>query len=148
MSLINKLQEDMKQAMKSKDELRLSTIRLLRSSVGYAQINKGRELTDDEVIEVLSREAKQRRETIEAATQGGRPEVAQREKDELEIIESYLPKQLQEAEIEDLARQVIAETGAADIKDRGKVMGALMPRIRGRADGKLASQIVENLLRE
>ena len=147
MSLTDQLQQDMKEAMKSKDGLRLSTIRLLRSSVGYARIKKGEELTDDEVLQVLSREAKQRKETIEAAAQGGRAEVAEREQAELEIIEAYLPEQLDEAEIEEIAKQIVSETGAVDMNDRGKVMGALMPRIRGRADGKLASQVVENLLR-
>ena len=147
MSLVDRLQEDMKLALKSKDELRLSTIRLLRSSVGYARIEKGRELTDDEVLDVLSRAAKQRRETIEAAEAGGRSDVAAREKAELQIITGYLPKQLDEAEIEATARQIAAEVGAADIKDRGKVMGPLMQRIRGQADGKLAGQIVEKILR-
>ncbi len=147
MSLTEKLQEDMKLAMKSRDASRLSTIRLLRSSVSYAQIDKGGELTDDEVLEVLSREAKRRREAIEAAEAGGRSDVADRERAELEIINEYLPKQLDEAEIEAIAREIAAEVGAGELKDRGKVMGPLMQRIRGRADGKLAGQVVERILR-
>ena len=147
MSLSDRLQEDMKLALKAKDASRLSTIRMLRSSVGYARIEKGDELTDDEVTGVLAREAKKRRETIEAAQRGGRSEVAEREKAELEVISGYLPKQLDEAEIEAIAKEIVAEVGASDIKDRGKVMGALMQRIRGRADGKLASQTVEKILR-
>jgi len=147
MSLTEKLQEDMKLAMKSKDASRLSTIRLLRSSVSYAQINKGAELTDDEVLEVLSREAKRRREAIDAAEAGGRPDVAERERAELDIISEYLPKQLDEAEIEAIAREIAAEVGAREPKDRGKVMGPLMQRIRGRADGKLAGQVVDKMLR-
>lgn len=147
MSLAEKLQEDMKLAMKSRDELRLSTIRLLRSSVSYARINKGEELTDDEVLEVISREAKRRREAIDAADAGGRSDVADKERAELEILNGYLPKQLDEAEIEAIAREVVAEVGVTDLKDRGKVMGPLMARIRGKADGKLAGQVVERILR-
>jgi len=146
MSLSDKLQEDMKLALKSKDELRLSTIRLLRSSVSYAQIEKGDQLTDDEVIEVITRAAKQRRESIEMAERAGRTEVAQREKAELDIIQEYLPEQLGEAEIEAIVKEIVTQTGAAGIKDRGKVMGPLMQRIKGRADGRLANQIVERVL--
>jgi uncharacterized protein YqeY len=147
MSLIDKLQEDMKLALKSKDELRLSTIRLLRSSVSYARIDKGDELTDDEVLEVLAKAAKMRRESIEAAERGGREDVAQRERAELSVISEYLPEQLDEAQIEAIARQIASEVGADDPKDRGKVMGPLMQQIRGRADGKLANQVVERILR-
>ena len=147
MSLVEKLLEDMKLAMKSRDALRLSTIRLLRSSVSYARINKGEELTDDEVLEVLSREAKRRREAIEAAVSGGRSDIADKEQAELDIISEYLPKQFDESEIEAIAREVVAEVGATDLKDRGKVMGPLMQRIRGRADGKMAGQVVEKILR-
>jgi len=147
MSLIKKLQDDMKLALKSKDELRLSTIRLLLSSLSYARIEKGGDLTDEEVLEVLAKAAKMRRESIEAAQRGGRTDVAERESAELAVINEYLPKQLDEAEIEAIARQIASEVGAAEIKDRGRVMGPLMQRIRGRADGRLAGQIVERILR-
>jgi uncharacterized protein len=147
MALIDKLQDQMKQAMKSRDALRLSTIRLVISSVGYARIEKGRELTDDDVLEVLARAAKQRKESIEAAEQGGRLDVAEKERAELEIINEYLPKQLTEDEVEALAREIAAEVGAASIKDMGKVMGPLMQRTHGRADGKLAGKVVESILR-
>lgn len=147
MSLTEQLLEEMKLAMKSKDALKLSTIRLLRSSVSYAQIDKGAELTDDEVLVVISREAKQRREAIEAADSGGRSDVADKERAELEIISAYLPKQLDEAEVEAIAREIVAEVGATDLSARGKVMGPLMQRIKGKADGKLAGQVVEKLLR-
>jgi len=147
MSLVDKLQEDMKLALKSGDALRLSTIRLLRSSVSYARIDKGGELTDDEVLGVLAKAAKQRRESIEAAEAGGREDVAARETAELAIVNEYLPKQLDEAELEAIARQIASEVGATDPKDRGKVMGPLMQRIRGQADGRLANQVVERILR-
>jgi hypothetical protein len=147
MSLLAKLQEDMKRALKSRDELRLSTIRLLLSSVSYARIDKGDELTDDEVLDVLGKAAKQRRETVEAARGGGRQDIADKEQAELGIISAYLPEQLSEAEVEAIARQIAAEVGAENIKDRGKVMGPLMKRIHGKADGKLANQVVERVLR-
>ena len=147
MSLTEKLLEDQKLAMKSKDELALSTIRLLRSSVSYARIEKGGDLTDDEVLEVLSREAKRRREAIDAAASGERYDIVEKERAELEVINSYLPKQLDEAEIEAIAREIAAQVDAVELKDRGKVMGPLMQKIRGRADGKIAGQVVERILR-
>lgn len=147
MSLIDRLQEDMKQALKARDELRLSTIRLLRSSVSYAKIEKGGELTDDEVLNVISKAAKQRRESIEAANKAGRREIAERENAELEILSEYLPKAMDEAEVESIAKEIIAQVGAKDLKDRGKVMGPLMKKIQGRADGKIANVVVEKLLR-
>ncbi|MCL5104132.1 MAG: GatB/YqeY domain-containing protein [Armatimonadetes bacterium] len=147
MSISDRLQEDMKLAQKSRDELKLSTIRMIRSSVSYARIAKGAELTDDEVLNVISRQAKQRRETIDAAEKGGRSDIADREKSELEILQEYLPKPLGESEVEAMAREIAAEVGAVDIKDRGKIMGPLMQKIRGRADGKLANQVVEKILR-
>lgn len=147
MSLFDTLQQDMKQALKNKDQLKLSTIRLILSSVSYARIAKGSELTDDEVMAVISREAKGRRETIESAIRGGREDIAEREKAELDILQTYLPEQLDEAEIETIVRQIISEVGAVDLKDRGKVMGPLMQKVKGRADGRLVSQVVEKVLR-
>lgn len=147
MSLVEKLRDDMKLALKNRDELRLSTIRLLLSSVSYAKIEKGSELTDDEVCQVLAREAKRRRESIEAAELGGRSDIAQKEKTELSIIEEYLPRQLDESEIETIAKRIAAEVGANGLKDRGKVMGRLMQEIKGRADGRVASEVVERVLR-
>ncbi len=147
MSMIDKLQEDMKQAQKSKDVLKLSTIRMIRSSVSYAQIEKGLELTDDEVLAIITKEAKQRRESIEAAKTAGRSDIADQESAELDILTQYLPEQLSEAEVEAIVREVVAEVGAADLKDRGKVMGPIMQKTRGRADGRMVSQIVERVLR-
>ncbi len=147
MTMIDKLQEDMKLAQKSKDVLRLSTIRMIRSSVSYAQIEKGRELTDDEVLAVITKEAKQRRESIEAAKNVGRADIADQESAELDILSQYLPEQLGEAEVEAMVREVVAQVGATDIKDRGKVMSPVMQKTRGRADGKMVSQIVERVLR-
>ncbi|MCE5315516.1 MAG: GatB/YqeY domain-containing protein [Armatimonadota bacterium] len=147
MSLIDTLQTDMKQALKNRDELKLSTVRLILSSVSYARIAKGDMLTDDEIVGVISREAKQRRETIESAINGGRADIADREKAELDILQTYLPRQLDEAEIETVVRQIVAEVGAVDIKDRGKIMGPVMQKVRGLADGKIVNAVVEKVLR-
>ena len=132
--------------MKARDELRVSTIRLALSAVRNAEIAKGRELTDDEMTEVLAREVKRRREAIEGAEKAGRQDVADKETKELEILTDYLPEQLGEEEIVRIAREIIGEVGAAGPKDRGRVMSALMERIRGRADGRVASRVVERIL--
>jgi len=132
--------------MKARDELRVSTIRLALSAVRNAEIAKGRELTDDEMTEVLAREVKRRREAIEGAEKARRQDVADKETKELEILTDYLPEQLGEEEIVRIAREIIGEVGAAGPKDRGRVMSALMQRIRGRADGRVASQVVERIL--
>lgn len=146
MSQKDKLQENMKTAMKARDELRVSTIRLAISAVKNAEIDRGRELTDEEVTEVLAKEAKSRREAIEGAKQAGRADIAEKEGKELEVLTEFLPKQLGEDEIEQIVKEVVAEVGAVDMKDRGRVMSALMQRVRGRADGKLVSQVVERAL--
>ena len=132
--------------MKARDELRVSTIRLALSAVRNEEIAKGRELTDDEMTEVLAREVKRRREAIEGAEKARRQDVADKETKELEILTDYLPEQLGEEEIVRIAREIIGEVGAAGPKDRGRVMSALMQRIRGRADGRVASQVVERIL--
>jgi len=147
MSLIETLQQDMKHALKNRDELKLSTIRLVLSSVSYARIAKGDQLTDDEVLGVISREAKQRRETIDSAITGGRTDIAEREQAELDILQTYLPKQLDFSEIEDIVREIAAEVGVTDIKDRGKLMGPVMQKVKGKADGKIVNQVVEKVLR-
>jgi len=137
----------MKTALKGKEQLRLSTVRMLISALGYAQIEKGGELSDDDVIAVLSRAAKQRRETVEAAIAGARTDIADKESAELKIIEEYLPQQLTAEEIEAAVRELAASMGITDLKERGKLMGAVMKRFPGRADGKLVSSIVESVLR-
>jgi uncharacterized protein YqeY len=140
------LQADLKQAMKSGDGLRKTTIRMTLAAIKNAEIDKRRELSEEEAAEVLLREIKQRRDSIAEAEGAGRDDVAAQEHAELEILEAYLPKQLSREEIEAEARAIIEELGAQGPKDTGKVMGALMPRVKGRADGKLVSEVVRELL--
>ncbi len=144
--LEKQLLEDMKAAMKSGDKLRLETIRGLRAQLKNAEIDKGAPLTDDDVIQVLMRAAKKRKESIEQFKAVGREDRAAEEAQELKIIEGYLPKQMDEAEIAALVDKVIAEVGAASPRDMGKVMGKVMPQVKGRADGKLVQQIVRQKL--
>lgn len=147
--LKQKIQEDLKQAMLNKDETKLSTIRMLKSALQYFEISKGGagyEATDDDVIEVLGREVKKRRESIELYEKGGRADLADKEKKELEILQNYLPEQMGEEEIRTLIKETIASTGASGMQDMGKVMGVLMPKVKGKADGSLVSSIVRNKL--
>jgi len=138
--------EDMKTAMKSRDKIALSTIRLARAAVKNAEIETGKDLDDDAVAEVIQREAKRRREAIEAFEKGGRADLADKERSELRVLERYLPEQLGEDEIAKIAREIAQEVGAAGPRDKGKVMGLLVQRHRGRVDGRLASQVVDKLL--
>jgi uncharacterized protein YqeY len=140
------LTADMKTAMKAKDQLRLSTIRLVRSAVKNAEIDKGGSLSEEELIGVIAREAKKRREAIALYEQGGRSELAEKESRELDVLQEYLPEQLSEAEIGRLVDEAIADTGAAGPREMGKVMAALMPKVKGKADGALVSAIVKDKL--
>lgn len=147
--LKDKIQEDMIAAMKAKEELKLSTIRMLKSAIQYYEIQKGGagyEATDEDVMEVIGKEVKKRRESIELYKQGNRPESAAQEEKELAILESYLPEQMSEEEIRTLVNEAIEKTGASSPQDMGKVMGALMPKVKGKADGTLVSTIVRESL--
>ena len=146
MSLREQLDADLLKAVRSKDELRRSALRLIKASLQSDEKSLGKALGDDGVIQVLSREAKRRRESIDAFQKGNRPDLVEREEAELALISSYLPQQLSTEEITEIARSVIGETGAGGPGDRGKVMGKLMPQVKGKADGKLVSQIVGELL--
>ncbi|MCF7805360.1 MAG: GatB/YqeY domain-containing protein [Candidatus Marinimicrobia bacterium] len=146
MSLIDKLNDDLKSAMKSKDKVRLETIRSLKSMLREKEIEKNDDLSEEEQIKVLSSAAKRRREAIESYQEGGRTELADQEQAELEIIETYLPEQLSEDDIRELVDEILEETGASTMQDMGRVMGAIMPKVRGQADGSLVQQIVKEKL--
>lgn len=127
---------------------RLSVLRLARAAVQNSEIEKQRQLTDDEVLAVLAKEAKDRREAIEELKRlGGREDRVEVLESEIKILSEYLPKQMSEDEIHQVAAQVIAEVGATSAKDIGKVMGPLMTRTRGKADGKLVNEIVRSMLK-
>lgn len=145
----DKLQQDLKQSMLAKDELKTSVLRLLLSAINYYETNKGGagyEATDEDVMSVIGAQVKQRKDSIEQYTNAGRIELADKEKAELDILSSYLPEQMSKEEVSKLVDEAIAQTGATSIADIGKVMGALMSKVKGRADGGLVSGLVKQKL--
>jgi len=145
-TLVVQLKSDLTQAMKQGDNVRRSTLRLLLASIKNAEIDKHGELDDSEVLVLLGKEAKKRRESIEYFEKGERMDLVAQEKAELEIISGYLPEQMGREEIEAAARKVIEDTGAAGPADKGKVMSQLMPQLKGKADGKEINDIVTGIL--
>jgi len=146
MGLKAQLLQDMKEAMKSKDKVKLSTIRMINSLIKNAEIEKRGELTDDEIIQLLMKYAKQRKEAIEMYEKGGRQDLVEKEKAELAVVESYLPKQMSEEEIRELVKEAVEATGASSPRDIGKVMQYVMPKVKGRADGSVVNKIVREML--
>ena len=147
MSLKRRLDDDLKEAMRSGDRLRRSVIRLLRAAIKNEEIAAQRELDDAGVVDVLTRQVKQRRDSIEAFTQGGRQDMVDNEQAEVAVILEYLPRQMDADEITALVKLAIDETGAASPADMGKVMGLVMPQVKGRAQGGQVSAIASRLLR-
>ncbi|HEU0265486.1 MAG TPA: GatB/YqeY domain-containing protein [Geobacterales bacterium] len=146
MELRQRLDHDMKEAMRGKDSSRLTTIRMVRSVIKNREIELKRELDDQSIIEVIATIVKQRRESIRMFNEGGRADLVAKEEAELAVLQEYLPKQLERSEIEALVLKAIADSGAQGAKDMGKVMKFLMPQVSGRADGKLVNDIVREKL--
>ena len=146
MSIREQLDADLLEAVRNKDGLKRSALRLIKASVQSEEKSRGKELGDDDVVQVLTREAKRRRESITAFRDGNRPDLVEKEEAELAILAKYLPQQLTEEEVREIARAVIEEVAASGPGERGKVMGKLMPQVKGKADGKMVNQIVGELL--
>ena len=146
MSLQEKLNTDLKAAMRARDELRMLVLRTLLSSMNYAEIAKQKKLDDGGVIEVIGKEVKQRRESIEAYEKGNRKDLADKEKAEMAVLQEYMPAQMSGEEITAIVEKVIAEVGAKGPGDKGKVMQKLMPQVKGKADGNEVNNIVTSLL--
>lgn len=146
MSLKERLQEDWKQALKAKEKSKAETISMARAAVLQVEKTDGNKLSDEQVIEVLAKEVKQMREAILEFEKGNRQDLVDKANEEIEILLGYLPQQLSEEEISEIVRQAVDEVGAGSIKDMGKVMALIMPKTKGRADGKLVSQIVKQYL--
>ena len=144
--LAERLTEDLKQAMKDKDKLRLSVIRMVRAAIKNAEIEKRRPLGDDEILDVLNRELKQRQESLEEFEKAGRQDLSQQAQEEIRILRQYLPEPLDDQALAELIEVAIQETGAATKRDLGKVMSYLMPKVKGRADGKKVNQMVQQQL--
>jgi len=146
MTLLERLESAMRDAMRARDERRTQTLRMAMAAAHNQRIARGRELTDDEVIEVLTRQVKQRRESMAMYRDAGRAERADAEEAEAAILGEFLPEPPDAGEIERLAQAAIVETGAMSPADVGRVMGRLAPRTRGRADGRVVSEVVRRLL--
>lgn len=148
MALMEQLNQDMKEAMRAKEagKLRLSVIRMIKSAAKYAEIEKGGPLSEEDLLGVVAKELKSRRDVLPEYEGSGRQEGAETLRQEIEILMDYLPKQMEEEEIRALARETITAVGASGPKDMGKVMGRLSAATKGRADGRLVSEIVKELL--
>ncbi len=146
MSLKDKLAADLKHAIRQGDQQRKSTLRMVLAAIRNAEIEKRRELDEGDLLAIIAKEVKQRRESIAEFESAGRQDLVDREKGELEILLAYLPRQLSREEIEAKARQVIEEVGATSPAQLGEVMRRLMPMMKGKADGRLVNQVVRELL--
>ena len=146
MTLQERIESAMRDAMRARDERRTSTLRLAMAAAHNRQIELGRPLTDEDTVDVLARQVKQRRESIEQFRAGGREAMAEAEEAEAAILAEFLPQPLSPAELEQLVAAAIAETGASSAADMGRVMGHLVPLTRGRADGKALSELVRSRL--
>ncbi len=143
------LKEELKQSMLARNAEKTSTLRMVVSALGYFEIEKGGagyEATEEDIETVLQKQAKQRRDSIEQFKAGGRDELAEKESKELELIQSYLPQHMAEEEVKRIVDEAVAATGATSAADMGKVMGALMPKVKGKADGSLVSRLVKEKL--
>ncbi len=145
MSIKTQLENDLKDALRAHDEMRKSTLRMVLSAIQLAQVDQGK-LDENAVIAIVQKEIKARQETIHDAQRANRPDLIAEAQAEADILESYLPRQLQPEELDELARQAVAEAGATSIRQMGQVMKFLMPRLQGRATGDQASQAVRKLL--
>lgn len=144
-----KLQEELKQSMLAKNELKTSVLRMLISAINYYEIQKGGagySATAEDVLSMIGSQVKQRRDSIEEYNKANRPELAQKEQQELEILQTYMPEQMSEEEVRKLVDEAVSESGASTIQDMGKIMGILMPKVKGKADGKMVSNLVKQAL--
>lgn len=146
MSVMERLNQDLKQAMKDKAATKLSVIRMVKAAIKNEEINKGSLLSEDEELSILTRELKQRRESLQEFEKAGREDLVEKIHEEIAVLASYMPAQLSEDEIRQIATEVISQVGASSKKEMGKVMGAMMPKVKGKADGNLVQKIVSDLL--
>jgi len=148
LSLKQTLFDEQKQAMREGDRLKVSVLRLLRSAIEYEEKARRKELDDDGVVEIVSRQINQRNDSIEQFRKGDREDLAEKEAAEIVVLKAYMPPQLSRGELTGLAKEVIAQVGAQGPQDKGKVMGRLMPQVKGKAQGSEVNQVVTGLLSE
>ncbi|OGD99150.1 glutamyl-tRNA amidotransferase [Candidatus Curtissbacteria bacterium RIFCSPHIGHO2_12_41_11] len=145
-NLFLKIQKDLEDALRQKDEVKTSTLRLAIAAVNNAKIEKGRELEGQELVGIIQKEAKKRQESIAAFKSGGRHDLAEKEEKELAILKTYLPEPISDEELLKIVDSQISEVGARDIKDLGKVMSAVLSKVKGRADGGTVAAVVKSKL--
>ncbi|GMA60018.1 GatB/YqeY domain-containing protein [Alicyclobacillus fastidiosus] len=146
MELLERLNQDLKQAMKDKNKVRLSVIRMVKSATKNREIELGHPLSEEDVLSVVQKELKQRKDSLQAFQDANRTDLAETVEQEILVLQDYLPEQLDEQALRDIVTQVIEQVGAKSKADMGKVMGQLMPLVRGRADGKAVQLVVQSLL--
>lgn len=146
MNLLDRLTVDMKEAMKNKEKQRLSVIRMVKSALQNEAIKLKRELTEDEALTVLNRELKQRKDSLHEFEKAGREDLAEKVRAEIEILRVYMPKQLSEEEVAIIVQEAISEVGASTKADIGKVMAAIMPKVKGKTDGAVVNRLVQQYL--
>jgi len=146
MDLRQQIDSQLIEAMRSKEETKLSVLRMLKSAIKNAEIQKMKDLEDADILSLIQSQIKSRRDSIDLYTKGNRPELAEKENIEIEILNSFLPEQMSADEIRNIVKKAIEETNADSVKDMGKVMAALIPQVKGKADGSLVSNIVKEEL--
>ena len=146
MSLLERLNSDIKQAMKNKEKDKLSVIRMIKASIQNEALKTGNELSEEEELTVLSREVKQRKDSLHEFDKAGREDLVEKIRTELQYVELYMPKQLSEEEVNEIVKQAISETGASSKAEMGKVMAVIMPKVKGKADGSLVNKLVQQHL--
>jgi uncharacterized protein YqeY len=146
MSLLDKVNGDLKVSMKAKDDIRNNTLRQIKTAVMNTEIKKGKTLSDEEIIEVIFSLTKSHNDSIESFKKGGRMELVAKEEQELLILKTYLPEQLSDEDLKKIIGEAISATGAQSVKDMGKIMGFVMPKVKGKADGSKINLIVKQLL--
>lgn len=146
MSLANRLMDDLKSSMKNKDTIRKNTIIMIRATIKQREVDERKTLTDEEILEIISKQLKEKRGAIEEFKKGSREDLVKLTETEIEILLEYLPKQLSEEEVEEIVRETIKEINATSMKDIGLVMKAVMPKVKGRTDGNIVNTIAKRIL--
>jgi uncharacterized protein YqeY len=146
LNILDKLNQDMKDAMRNKEKQRLMVIRSVKSALQNEAINKGEDLSEDEVLTVLSREMKQRKESLHEFEQAARTDLVEKTNADIQILTEYMPSPLSDSELRQIVEETVNETGASSKADMGKVMGAIMPKVKGRADGSKVKEYVQQSL--
>ena len=147
MSLKEKLMEDLKNSMKNKDTVRKNVVTMVRASIKQREVDERIELSDEDIIDIISKQVKEKRDVIEDFKKGGREDLVALTNKEMEILLEYLPKQLSEEDVEKIVRETITEIGAKSIKDMGMVMKSVLPKIKGKSDGSLVNKIAKKYLK-